>query len=327
MQIKENVNLAKLNSFRSGNIARYFCECESVDDVMSAIDFAKNNNLEILIIGEGTNTLFVDNCSDLLVKIKIETLRFEPDRVVAGAGLNWDNFVFLGLKNGLYGLENLSLIPGSLGAAPVQNIGAYGVEVADFIEEVRCLDVNTKEVKILSKKACNFGYRDSIFKHNKNLIILEVVFNLNKNFVAKNDYGELKNINFKDAFELRDKVIEIRKNKLPDHKKVRNAGSFFKNPIVEKSTLDKLILRYPDVIYFNFEDRYKISAGYLIEKFFHKRGFVSDGGVGLWHNQALVLYATDDAKSQDVYDFSQEIIEKIKSETGVEVEREINVIK
>lgn len=326
MQIKENVILKDLNSFKSGGIAKYFCECESAADIQEASKFAKENNLKIFILGGGTNTIFLHNFEGLVIKVAIKWLKIDGNELAAGAGEEWDNLVDFSLKNGLYGLENLSWIPGTVGAAPVQNIGAYGVEIKDFLKEVICYDLLQQKEIVLNSSECKFGYRDSIFKHNKNVIILKVVFKLHPTFYPKVEYGELRNITFQSVNELREKIIEIRKNKLPDWTVVRNCGSFFKNPIIEGEVFENLIKKYPDIIYFQNGCEYKLSAANLIETFFNKRGYVDPGGFGLWPKQALVLYANENADSKNLGTFYKSIIKVVKDATDIELIPEVNII-
>ena len=273
--------------------------------------------------------------------------------VSAGAGESWDNLVEYSVRNGLYGIENLSAIPGTVGAAPVQNIGAYGAEAAQTISNVRALDTKMMKFVELSKEDCKFGYRDSIFKHERDLvtkqpryIITVVSFKLVKNGVLKIDYKDVreyfdkKNITVPTLTDLRRSIIEIRTSKLPDWKEWGTAGSFFKNPSVTVVKFAELKDKYPDLPGFpeiggetnssdssNTTGDMKVSLGWILDKVCDVRGLTVDtasgGKVGTYSSQALVIIARDGATAADVLDFSKELIRRVKDKTGIVIEAEV----
>ena len=239
VKIKKNIKVASLTTFGIGGVAKFFCVVKNVNDLKKALDFAHKNKLEVLILGGGSNILLPEKIDDLVIKIDIKGIKF-VDRgkyvlMSAGAGENWDRIVEKTVKKDLSGIENLSLIPGSVGAAVYQNIGAYGAELKNVLLKAVVFDTKTDKVKILKNKECKFGYRDSVFQHKDNLIILDVMLKLNKKFKPNVSYVDLANCfkNKKPSLsELRKVVIKIRKNKFLYPDKLPNAGSFFKTPIV-----------------------------------------------------------------------------------------------
>ena len=247
MKMERNISLSPLTTFGIGGKARYFCRAKSGEDLIKATQFAKENRLSLLVLGGGSNVLFPNKGFEGLV-VKMETLGIEftergsQVEAVAAAGEDWDAFVELCVKKGLYGIENLSGIPGTVGAAPVQNIGAYGVEIKDSVKWVEVFDRDALKTRVLLRHACRFGYRDSVFKcDGTNLIVLRVAFALSKEGEVNFSYGDIREyvekrkISNPGLREVREAVLEIRSRKFPNMDVVGTAGSFFKNPIVTRA--------------------------------------------------------------------------------------------
>ena len=338
MQIQENVLLAPFTTFRIGGAARFFVRARSVDEVERAALFAQEKNLPIFILGGGSNVLISDAGFDGLV-IKNELLGIAEEdagdcvRIIAGAGEDWDGLVkFSVAEKGLYGLENLSLIPGVVGASPVQNIGAYGMEAKDTIEWVEVYDPILKKVERLTNAECNFGYRDSIFKHEKkNNIILRVAFLLKKKGVLATEYKDVKNYFAGKASapslrNVRDAIIEIRKGKFPDLLKVGTAGSFFKNITISKTEYDELLKKFPLMPAFpQADDNVKIPTAWILDNVCGFKGLRRDD-VGVYEKQALVLVNFGNASAQQVKDLANEMIAGVKEKTGLNISPEVEFV-
>jgi len=289
---------------------------------------------KFLVLGEGSNILFTDNFKGTIFhpatkKIEVEQELDNNVIVRVSAGLIWDDFVAWTINNNYYGLENLSLIPGTVGAAAVQNIGAYGSEAGNFIDSVTYYDLRDKSVVTLSCKECEFGYRCSIFKTalKNRIIIMSVKFCLNKFPALNTDYADIKNFfgtkTDINPLELRNAVIQIRNNKLPDPKIIGNAGSFFKNPVVNKVKFDSLLLEFPDLRYYIVNDNnYKLAAGWMIDKCGLK-GFEKNG-VAVHEKQALVIVnKTGNVSGHDIVKFSEYIQNKVFELFKVRLEPEV----
>lgn len=336
MKIKENVILAPYTTFGIGGPARYFCEVKSVEDLKIALKFSRKNNLRFFILGGGNNILFTDNgFNGLVIKIEIKGLEFKDGEdfsiLSAGAGENWDYVVGEAVKRNLGGIENLSLIPGTAGAAVYQNIGAYGVELKDVLESAEVLDSESGEIKIFSNKDCRLQYRNSIFKKKEGarFVILKVIMRLSKNWEPKINYPDLikafEGMN-PSILDVRSAVIEIRKKKLPYPPEIYNAGSFFKNPVVTESRFKNLVLRHPDLKRFNSNSgSVKLSAAQLIEKCGWKGKIFGNVGVSQKHSLVLVNYGNGTAK--EVSDLAREIKLSVKDRFGVELEAEVEIIE
>jgi len=291
----------------------------------------------VLILGGGSNILLVSKEIERVLKIDIrgiEEVKEETSHIYvnAGAGENWNDFVQYTLSRNWGGLENLSLIPGQVGAAPIQNIGAYGVELKDVFFELEAYDREDRKVYAFGVNDCKFGYRDSIFKSERKgrYIILNVTFRLNKTPVLKTSYGaireELKKMNVKSPSirDISNAVIAIRRSKLPDPKDIGNAGSFFKNPIVNQEQFLSLSKKYADLPAYPHEDQLvKLAAGWLIEQSGWK-GY-RKGDAGVHENQALVLVNYGNATGSEILDLSKRITESVLKKFGVALEREVNI--
>ncbi len=252
--------------------------------------------------------------------------------VTAEAGENWHDFVIWCISQNYGGLENLSLIPGNVGTSPIQNIGAYGVEIKDTFHQLEAIEIETGKVKIFTKEACNFGYRNSVFKNELKgkYIIVNVTFKLTKNKHHLNiSYGAIKNylsnIEHPTLKEISDAVIYIRKSKLPDPKEIGNSGSFFKNPVISKIDFDKLQKKYPEIPnYIVAENEIKIPAGWLIEQCGFKGKRYGDTGVH--KNQALVLVNYGNATGKEIFELAQKIQQTVKNTFNINLEIEVNII-
>lgn len=333
---KENQSLKAYNTFGFDVNASRFSIINHIDDVAQLI----HNPwwpLPKIIIGGGSNMLFTKDVDAWVIKNNIKgiTILAEDDRSVTvsvAGGEVWHEFVMHAVAKEWGGVENLALIPGTVGAAPVQNIGAYGVEVKDVIHSVKYYDLDQQAFFTLSNEACEFGYRDSIFKrlYKHKIIITAVTFILKKNNKFNTSYGAIQEILDQRGIaapliqDVAAAVIYIRQSKLPDPKEIGNAGSFFKNPIVANAVLDKIRILHPDVPSYKIDnDTVKIPAGWLIEQ----RGWKGkrDGNVGVHDKQALVLVNINNGTGQEIWDLSTAIITDIDQYFGITLEREVQV--
>lgn len=330
MLIKENIKLDKYTTFKVGGIARYFCRAQSIDDLKESVSFASVKNLKILVLAEGSNVLISDDGFPGLV-IKMEIFGIEYDNnVIAGAGENLDSFIGKIVSENLYGIENLSGIPGTVGATPVQNVGAYGVEVSDIIKWVEVFNTKTSGIKKLSNIECNFSYRDSIFKEKRNYIITRVCFELKKegklvtHYKDVRNYLEEKNIINPKIEEIREIILKIRSNKFPDLKKFGTAGSFFKNPIVSEEKYTELLSVYPGLPGHPTDNGIKISLAWVLDTLGWKNK--NDKNINVFSNQPLIIVSSKDASATEVKKFSEKIINDVKTKTGIEIVPEVTFI-
>jgi len=337
--VREQVSLKEYTTLRVGGAARYFIEVSSVVEIDEAVQFAKQTELPHLIIGGGSNLLISDEGFSgvvIYVQLKgIEYFEISNDEVllIAQAGENFDEVISDSVEKKYSGLENLSAIPGTVGATPVQNVGAYGVEVADLIEVVETYHISTGEIKKFSSEMCDFKYRDSFFKtkEGREYVITSVHFCLRKNiFSPKINYADLKKIfgeNIPTLTEVREAVINIRSKKFPDWHKVGTAGSFFKNPVINTDVAESLQVCFPELpIYKMNDNQAKVSLGYILDKVCNLKGY-RDNKVGLFINQALVLVNYDGANSKEIADFAKQIKEKVFEMTKIKIEPEVRYIE
>lgn len=337
--IQEHFSLKQRNTFGVEVEARYFAEISTVEELQKAISFAQNQKLPYLFLGGGSNILFTRDFPGIVVQLDMKGITEEKTdaskvHITANAGENWHEFVQYTLAKNYGGLENLSLIPGNVGTSPMQNIGAYGVEIKDRFVKCSVLDLEENKVKTFDNKACEFGYRESVFKRaGKNrYVLLDVTFELTaKDHELNTGYGaiqseletmEVENPTIQDVSRA---VIAIRQSKLPDPKVLGNAGSFFKNPTVLKSEFEKLQEKYADIPGFAKGDLVKIPAAWLIEQCGWKGR--QEGNVASHHLQPLVLVnLTGKASGLEIFSFSGKIIESVQDKFGIELEREVNVV-
>lgn len=337
MTIQEHISLASYTTFNVGGPARFFCVVKNEAELIEAVTFARERDLGIFVLGGGSNILMSDEgFGGLVIKIEIMGIREEihegtgTQLIRVSAGEQWDSFVAYAVDRGLYGLENLSAIPGTVGAAPVQNIGAYGTEVSHTIVSVRALDMRTTQFVELDNASCQFAYRDSLFKKEKGrYIITGVVFGLHADGSVNTDYKDVadymaaKNITAPTLTQVREAIIDIRWNKLPDWKLWGTAGSFFKNPVVAADVFEKLAARYPGLPGFPESDgRVKISLGWVLDKICNVRGLCK-GNACVYEKQALVLVTKPGATAHEVVDLAHELMRRVKEKTGVTIEGEV----
>ncbi|GBF18688.1 MULTISPECIES: UDP-N-acetylmuramate dehydrogenase [Arenibacter] len=338
MDIRKDISLKKYNTFGIDAKAKFFCEINSIADLKKALSLQGYPTL--FVLGGGSNMLITKDLENLVLHINlkgIEVLSENKDEAIikVSAGENWHNMVLWTLDHDYGGLENLSLIPGNTGTAPIQNIGAYGVELKDTFVSCDAMEIATQELKTFTKEECQFGYRDSYFK-NEGLgkyIITSVSFKLTKrNHKLNVDYGaivsELHNsgITNPSIKDVSNAVISIRKSKLPDPKELGNSGSFFKNPVVDKQQFDNFTKMNPNAPFYKVaENEFKIPAGWLIEQCGYKGKRFGDAGVH--KNQALVLVNYGDASGAEIIDLAENIIDSVLKRFGIVISPEVNIIK
>lgn len=337
--MQENFSLKPYNTFGVDARTRYFTEVNTIDELKEALIFAKNQSLQLLFLGGGSNILLTKDFEGLAIRLNLKGISEESINeneiwVTAKAGENWHEFVMYCLEKNYGGLENLSLIPGNVGTSPMQNIGAYGTEIKDIFVSCQVLDLENSELTTFNLEQCRFGYRDSVFKQEGKgrYVILEVTFNLTqKNHHIKTEYGaiksELENLGIENPTiqDVSRAVINIRQSKLPDPKEIGNAGSFFKNPTIPLAQFEALKQKFENIQGYPNGDMVKVPAGWLIEQCGWKGKQI--GNVASHKLQSLVIInATGNATGNEIFDFSTEIINSVKEKFGIELEREVNII-
>lgn len=334
--LQEAVNLRDKNSLGIDASARYFTRARSTDDLRHAIAWADAQNLETLILGGGSNLVFAGDFSGLVVQVGItgrcwQEINSDSAVLELGAGEPWHDCVLYAAKAGYRGFENLALIPGTVGAAPVQNIGAYGTELSDTMVDLTALDRTTGKVIRLTNEQCRFSYRDSLFKHEPGrYIIIRVRFRLSRTRDLQLQYHDLKDY-FSDQdtsqltpSDVAQAVMAVRRRKLPDPDQLPNVGSFFKNPVIPGTEWRSLKERHPDLAGYPAEDSAKVAAAWLIDQCGWK-GYRNDR-VGVHNRQALVLVNHSDGSGQDVLNLASRIREDVQSRFGVRLEIEPGVV-
>ncbi len=338
MEILENHSLLKYNTFGIDISAKFFSSIDTVDSLSEVLNNKTYKNKNKLILGGGSNILFTQNQDALVLLNQIKGIKVEAENakswvISAGGGENWHGFVLHCIEKGYAGIENMSLIPGSVGASPIQNIGAYGTEVKDVFEWLEAYHIPTGKVHRFSHLDCKFGYRESVFKNKLKgeYFIIKVAYRLTKNPNLNTSYGAINKaleemkITSPTLKNISDAVISIRESKLPDPEKIGNSGSFFKNPIIENSILNKVKETYPELTSYPASDTHsKVAAGWLIDKAGWKGKTLNNYGVH--KHQALVLVNYGGATGKEIYDLSSEIIHSVKEKYGIELEREVNVL-
>lgn len=337
MQIFQNYDLTKLNTFGISATAKFFAEVESEEDIEGLFSAEEFKNNKKLFLGGGSNVLFTQDWDGIVVlnKLKgVEILKEDEKHVLirAKSGEIWHDLVSFAVDRGYWGIENLAFIPGTVGAAPMQNIGAYGAELKNTLERVEAIEIDTGTTRTFSKEECELGYRDSIFKgelKNK-YFITAVVLRLSKeekkilSYKILTDHLAKNNIEVKNSKDISDAVTEIRKSKLPDPKVIGNAGSFFKNVFVSKEKLDELQKNYPDIPFFQEDGVMKIPSGWLIEQCGWKGKKV--GNTGVHDRQALVLVNHGGATGGEIKDLAQQIIASVEQKFGLKLVAEVNLV-
>lgn len=338
MQIERNASLRALNTFGIDAKASFLATFHSADELREILKNVELKDIPKMILGGGSNLLFTQDYDGLILKngiLGIECIREDEDHyyVKAGAGENWHKFVLTCIENGYAGLENLSLIPGNVGASPMQNIGAYGVEIKDRFDHLEAFNLETGEVEIFNNAECEFGYRESVFKRKLKgkYVIVSVTFRLLKKPDFQVKYGaistELQEMEVKElSIEAISKaVINIRNSKLPNPKELGNAGSFFKNPVISSALWEKISVDHPEIPNYPAPgNEIKLAAGWLIEQAGWKGKRV--GNCGMHAKQALVLVNYGGATGQEIYDHSTRVKESVEKQFGVELEREVNIL-
>lgn len=334
--LQRNVNLAPFTTFAVEAKTAYFASFSTIEELKKLLSEVKDRKL--LILGGGSNILFRNNFDGVTLHNKIQgisTVKEDENYIVlkVGAGEVWHDFVLYTLSKGWGGVENLSLIPGSVGASPMQNIGAYGVEIKDVFESLEAVEISSGELRTFSHEECQFGYRESVFKKSlkDKYVITSVSYRLSKHPVLNTSYGAIENelksmgILHPTIQDVSKAVIAIRQSKLPDPKEIGNAGSFFKNPIISLSHFEKLKKEYPEIPSYKVSEvEVKVPAGWLIDKAGWKGKTIQNYGVH--KKQALVLVNYGKASGEDIYELSEKIIKDIQLRYGIILEREVNII-
>lgn len=337
MNIQENISLKAFNTFGIAKNARFFISVASIGELKEALIWAKNQNIKPLILGGGSNILLTQNLETLVIKIEIggiEKIKEEGDflSVEVGAGVIWHQFVLEAIANNWAGIENLSLIPGTVGASPMQNIGAYGVEIKDVFSSLKALDRETLELKEFDAEQCQFGYRESIFKNELKgkYVICSVVFKLKKVPQYHIEYGaiqetlEASGIKTLSLKAISDAVIQIRQSKLPDPKDIGNAGSFFKNPTIPTDQYNSLKINYPSIPGFSNESGIKVPAAWLIEQCGWKgKRF---GEIGIHTKQPLVLVNYGAGDGNEIKNLALKIQESVSDKFNIDIHPEVNFV-
>ena len=337
MKLQKNIALKPYHSFACEEIASFFTLVATKEALMEAIEWAIDNNQPYFILGAGTNILFTKQYHGLVIKMEIHGIQKVQETasevlLKVGAGENWSHFVSYCVQKSWGGLENLSLIPSSVGVAPIMNIGAYGVEVGDHIISVDAFDTLKNEWVTIQQHDCAFSYRSSIFKKEVNrYIICAVQFKLSKQPLLRTEFGAIKavlhqrGITNPSVETISNAVIYLRLSHWPDPKKLHNAGRYFKNPVITKNQYDQLIQNFPSLMAYPINDHtYKISAGWLIEACGWKE--INRDQVGCYKKQVMVIVNYGATKGKTILDFSEAIIQSVLEKFGINLETAINIV-
>jgi UDP-N-acetylmuramate dehydrogenase len=338
MQIQQNISLKTYNSFAVDVAAKHFAKLTSVSELDELLQPSFSaTEIPPLVIGGGSNLLFTQDYNGLVIRnemLGISVVREDAQHIYvrAAAGENWHLFVLYCIRNNFAGVENLSLIPGSVGASPIQNIGAYGVEIKDVFYELEAYSRDDNTLTTFSNNDCQFGYRESVFKrkYKGRFVITSVTFKLNKTPVFQTSYGALQQelekmgVQHLSIAAISQAIVHIRQSKLPDPGTLGNAGSFFKNPTISATKFQNLQKEFTGIPGFPANDQVKVAAGWLIEQCGWK-GY-RKGDAGCYEKQALVLVNYGKAKGEDIFNLSTEIMHSVEAKFGIVLEREVNVI-
>ena len=337
MDIIKNKSLKSYNTFGIDCNSSFFARINTLKDLEELYQHPLFKSQKKLILGGGSNILFTSNYEGLVIKNEIKGIEIKKEtndvvEVQIGAGVNWHEFVTYAVNNKWGGVENMSLIPGNCGTAPMQNIGAYGVEIKDTFISLNAYEIETGETVSFDRKKCDFGYRESVFKNDlkDQYIILDITLRLQKKPILNTKYGDINNTLIKNNIskptikDVSNAVIEIRTSKLPNPKEIGNAGSFFKNPIIQQDQFKELKTKFPEIVSYPVnEKQVKLAAGWLIEKAGWKgRDF---GDFGVHKKQSLVLVNYNNASGKEIFDLSQDILEDVYQKFQVKLEREVNI--
>ena len=347
LKILKDVKLSNYTTMRVGSEAQFLTEVSNTEELIEALELAKQKNLDFFVLGDGSNTIFTDGgFKGLIILNKIgRGLKFklEGNTVTASAGANWDDLVKFSADAGLTGIEALSLIPGTVGAAPVQNIGAYGQQISDTLQEIEAIDTKNNQIVKLKPEQCDFSYRKSRFNSQDKgrFIVTGIKLKLSHNNYSGKLYKDVesyfKNLNsVKPEYqptEIRQSIISIREKKMPDPEKVANTGSFFKNPIISAQEFEDLKTRAPGILiapngwsqppYWQLEGGYKISAGWLVQEAGFAKFYSDELGFGTWPNQNLVIYSKlERPEYGNLQKFRGQIIDAVKLKFRIILEQE-----
>ena len=333
MKDLRDYSLLAHNTFGIDARCSRFLEYETAVEAQQVANILRETSIPYIIIGGGSNLLLTRDFPGIVVHSAIKGWDIAGCRMTCGSGETWDDIVAISLQNGLYGAENLSLIPGDVGASAVQNIGAYGAEAKDFIREVHAIEIATGRLCVIDREACQYGYRQSRFKQEwKNrFLITMVVYEFSDSFQPRLDYGNIRSelerrgIVEPTPQQLRQVIIDIRNAKLPDPKLQGNAGSFFMNPVVGRQKYEELAAQYPQMPHYTVDAQHeKIPAGWMIEQCGWKGK--SLGRAGVHDKQALVLVNLGGATGQEVVDLCETIRKDVSDKFGIDIHPEVNVI-
>lgn len=333
MTIEEQVPLAGLTTFKVGGPARYVAMCRTEDDIRAALAFARERSLPFFVLGQGSNILASDSgYAGVVIRIALEGSEYVelPGGAVEAtyaAGESWEAFVTEAARRGLWGIENLAGIPGTVGAAPIQNIGAYGADVAETIVRVNAVDARTGDLCTFTNEECAFMYRESRFKQERDLIVTSVTFRLTKDGPSRLEYVDLVRVKEEGAAltnpqEIGDAVRAIRAKKFPDLSVEGTAGSFFKNPLIPKMQYDELLERYPELPGYPAGEDIKIALAYILDKVLGLKGH-RFGSARLYEAQPLVIAASRAANAFDIDMLANEVRTRVMSASGIAIEREV----
>ncbi len=336
MLLENNKSLVKLNTFGVNYYAENFISIQNEDHIKESIEFLNKKRQNYFILGGGSNILITRNITGLILHNQIKGINIikedlESVTLNIGAGIMWNDLVKWSIKKKLWGIENLILIPGTVGAAPIQNIGAYGVEIKDVFQKLNAYNIKTGEKKKFTKKECLFGYRDSIFKNElKNkFFISDIEIKLKKKESPILNYEALRLEFEKNSIPISlenigSTICKIRNSKLPDPKKIGNSGSFFKNPVIEKNVFERIQKKFPEIKYFQKNKKIKLSAGWLIEKCGWKGKKIKQCGV--YEKQALVLVNFGKATGIEIKELANNIKKDVKNKFKIDLEEEVQII-
>ena len=337
MKIQENISLKPFTTFGIDKKAKFFTTVETLDELKAALLAAKEKQLPVFILGGGSNILLTRDIEGLVIKLEIKGINLvkeEGDQlwVEVGAGEMWHELVLHSIAEDWAGLENLSLIPGTVGASPMQNIGAYGVEIKDVFDSLQAMHRETLEMQSFDAEACRFGYRESVFKQTfkDQYVITSVTFRLSKTPNFHLEYGAIREVLAANGIDqpsiraISDAVIQIRQSKLPDPKEIGNAGSFFKNPTIPNAQFDELKASYPSIPGYPSAEGVKVAAGWLIEQTGWKGKRI--GEVGVHAKQALVLVNYGGGTGEEIKKLSEQIQASVYDKFGVQLQAEVNFI-
>ncbi len=321
-KIKKSFSLKENNLLKIDSTAKFFIEIFDLEDLKNIQNFTSTKKINFCILGEGSNVVLPNLLNKFVIKISFNEISIEDNLITVGAGKNWDDFVLWSLENGYCGLENLSGIPGSIGAAPIQNIGAYGNEVSDFIDEVICFDMESNSIVSFTNNDCKFSYRQSIFQDKDSLIVVKVKFKLTKDFQPNLEYEDLNFLKAKEIspFIIRKHILKIRKAKISNPQEHPNVGSFFKNPIISLDELEKIKQILPKIKFYSYIDnKVKISAAFLIESL-NLKGFALDNA-RVSEKHSLVLENKSE-KSEDILNLASHIQASVLENYNINLELE-----